>query len=278
MTSKNAKAKRARAFKARDILAESNRGMLFDLVIFVINLLLMGALTDSFLELARLANNEDDPLAKTLLGLYCVALFVLPPAGSILKRWHFHRRRGFKTGSGGVLDNLGCPLLPLFYFVLMLVISIGAMVLLGEVIFGKDFGKSGAVSITIILTILSLCIAQTLIVFRYFSPPRKGPESAFLRDPRSELLGDVCIFLNMLLFQILWNIVGRMPTQRVSDLTDLGGRIVLLCFLAMMLYLPPRVFYLAEDGRRGAAWLTMLLANSPLILRVIFGTNPNVTG
>ena len=33
----------------------------------------------------------------------------------------------------------------------------------------------------------------------------------------------------------------------------------------MLIYFPPGIFYLAEDFRRPAEWLTMLLANSPVI-------------
>jgi hypothetical protein len=44
-----------------------------------------------------------------------------------------------------------------------------------------------------------------------------------------------------------------------------------LCFIALLVYFPPRMFYLAEDVDRPRTWLTMLLANSPVILRVLFG-------
>ena len=46
-----------------------------------------------------------------------------------------------------------------------------------------------------------------------------------------------------------------------------------LCFIALLIYFPPRMFYLAEDINRGRTWLTMLLANSPVIVRVLIGTN-----
>ena len=49
-------------------------------------------------------------------------------------------------------------------------------------------------------------------------------------------------------------------------------------FVSILIYFPPRIFYLAEDINRPTAWLTILLANSPVILRVLFGLNLNVTG
>jgi hypothetical protein len=38
------------------------------------------------------------------------------------------------------------------------------------------------------------------------------------------------------------------------------------------------MFYLAEDINRKRTWLTMLLANSPVILRVLFGADANISG
>jgi hypothetical protein len=60
---------------------------------------------------------------------------------------------------------------------------------------------------------------------------------------------------------------------RVSSFADLAGRLFFLCFVALLIYFPPRVFYLAQDGRRPRTWLTMLLANSPVIVRILLGVN-----
>jgi hypothetical protein len=37
------------------------------------------------------------------------------------------------------------------------------------------------------------------------------------------------------------------------------------------------MFYLAEDIQRRRTWLTMLLANSPVIIRVLIGTGSTTT-
>jgi hypothetical protein len=44
-------------------------------------------------------------------------------------------------------------------------------------------------------------------------------------------------------------------------------------FLALLIYFPPRMFYLAEDIHRRRTWFTMLLANSPVIFKVLIGSN-----
>jgi hypothetical protein len=82
----------------------------------------------------------------------------------------------------------------------------------------------------------------------------------------------------MILFQVIWNIFSRIPFNRTADVEEFAGRVFWLVFVAMLIYFPPRIFYLAEDFRRPAAWLTMLLANSPVILRALFGGDSNVRG
>ena len=81
-----------------------------------------------------------------------------------------------------------------------------------------------------------------------------------------EFIADICLFANMILFQIFWGIF-------MADLTqDWGGlleRVLALAITSLLLYFPPRLIYLAEDGHRPIAWLTMLLANTPIIIRII---------
>lgn len=270
----------------KNIFAHTNRGVLLDVVVFVLNLILMSLLAKYFIELVRLAS-ADDALAKLALGLFFLGIFVLPAAGAVLKRWHFHHRRSSQQKRQGMAkeqtDNpgaeaWGCLLNPIFYFVLSLVISAAAGTFLGEQIFGKDFDNNGAIFIPFIFGLFVLSVIQTVLVYRYFSPPKKAPAGAFWRDQRSALLGDLCIFLNMILFQVLWNVITSTPFGRVTGFEDFAGRLFFLWFVSILIYFPPRIFYLAEDINRPTAWLTILLANSPVILRVLFGLNLNVTG
>ena len=55
-----------KSMKAKDIIAETNRGMLLDVVVFIINLALMNLLTEYFIDLFRLAG-EDDAFAMFVL-------------------------------------------------------------------------------------------------------------------------------------------------------------------------------------------------------------------
>ena len=64
----------------------------------------------------------------------------------------------------------------------------------------------------------------------------------------------------------------------VAGVLEFFGRLFFLCFIALLIYFPPRMFYLAEDINRRRTWLTMLLANSPVIIRVLIGTSSNSPG
>lgn len=268
----------------RDLTSPRNRGILLDVVVFVLNLVLTRMLTGYFVELIRRA--DVDPLAEFSLGLFFGGMFVLPAAGAVLKRWHYHQRRHFRGGRGGKSEG-GSPALgsdpmgsclfnPIFYLSLSLCISAAAGTLLFDQVFGKDFVNHGGIFVSLVFGSLTLSVVQTILVYRFFSPPKKAPRRAFLRDPRSELFGDVCLYVNMLLFQVIWNAATFVPFGRVASFTEFAGRLFFLCFTALLIYFPPRIFYLADDIHRRTARLTILLANSPVIIRLLVGTSQHL--
>jgi hypothetical protein len=263
---------------AKNILARSNRGILLDVVVFVLQIVLLRLLVRYFVALLQRAS-ADDKFAKLQLGFYFAGIFVLPAAGAVLKRWHVHQRRGgrFKDWDKAGKAS-GCLFHPAFYLAVSLCISVTAGVIFATQIFGEDYAKSAALFLTVLFGAISLSIMQTVLVYRYFSPPKRAPKSAFLRAPMSEWLGDVCLYVNMILFQIMWTLLTSAPATRVAGLQDFAGRLFVLGFLSLLVYFPPRIFYLAEDINRPAAWGTMLLANSPTLLRLLFGINLSVTG
>lgn len=249
--------------------AAPNRGILLDAVVFVVNLLLIRRLARAFVEMVQSASGGD-PVAKLSVTAFLLAIFILPAAGSVLKRWHFHRRRGGREA--GLGDGaLGCLLHPAIYLSVSLVVGTAAAAMIGVQVFGENFNDRAEVFLPTMLAVVVLSIAQTVLVYRYFSRPKQPPRLAFLRGERSELLGDVCIFVNVILFQVLWNVMLGGRFQRVGGVEDLLGRLFLVGFLSVLVYLPPRIFYLADDARRRASWLTIVLAISPIVLHVVLG-------
>ncbi|HYH82821.1 MAG TPA: hypothetical protein VEX86_23715 [Longimicrobium sp.] len=252
------------------IAAPPNRGILLDAVVFVLGLVLMRRLARAFMQLAAAASAGDDA-AKLSLTVFFVGIFVLPAAGAVLKRWHFHqhRRRGNDGAEPLSSGAPGCLLHPAIYLAVSLTIGTVAGVMIGQRIFGEDFGQRAGIFLPMMLAVLVLGIVQTFLVYRYLSPPRKPP-GAFLRDPRTAAAGDLCIFVNMILFQVLWTVMLS-SLGRVTDAPGLAGRVFLAWFLTILLYLPPRIFYLADDAGRPASRLSILLATSPIVLHTLFG-------
>lgn len=254
------------------LFSESNRGLLLDLVVFVANLFLMRWLTGFFLDLFQHVSAEE-PLAKFALALTGLAMYLLPPTAAVLKRWHFHQRR---KKAALIFDNddhafAGCLFNPIFYFCLNLVLMSALLAGLGEFFFGRALLENGNIFIPLVFGGMILTIIQTVLIYRYFSPPQKPPRTEFLRRPESEWLADLCIFVNMILFQVAWNILTMFGLGPLNGVADFCGRLFFLSFVAMLIYFPPRMLYLAEDLNRRSTWLTMLLANSPVIARVVFG-------
>lgn len=261
-------------FDLNALFRRSNRGLLLDIVVFILNLFLMRLLVRYFLDIAKQAA-EGDELAGFMMFLFCVSLFVLPPIGAVLKRWRYHERLKGKEPHEGAL--FGCLFNPIFYFCLTVVIFSAVNAFILQYFFGNG-DPGGAIFVSSILLGLALMIVHTWLVYRYFSPPTHPPRSAFLRSPASEHIGDICLFVNMLFFQIIWNLLAFSGLPRPTGPVDVIARIFILCFIALLLYFPPRVFYLAEDISKRRTWLTILLANSPIIFRVVVGQIPEQIG
>jgi len=255
-----------------NLFTESNRGLLLDLVVFFANLFLMRWLTGFFLDLFQLVSAEE-PLAKFALGLSGVAMWILPPAAAVLKRWHFHQRckEAARIFDSEEFGHAGCLFNPIFYFCLNLVLMSAIVTGIGDFLFGRALLENGAIFLPLIFGGMILTILQTVLIYRYFSVPQRPPKTTFLRQPESEWLGDVFIFVNMILFQIAWNILTMFNLGPPTSVLDFLGRLFFLSFVGLLVYFPPRLLYLAEDMNRGRTWLTMLLANSPVIARVVLG-------
>jgi hypothetical protein len=253
------------------LLLRTNRGLLLDIVVFIANVFLMRMLSQEFFGVLKAASVGR---FEAQFGLFLggVALFVLPPLGATLKRWHFHQRLDEQGKESKVQDQLGgCLFNPIFYFCLTAVIFSGINAYVFQMLF-KNGDPGAGIAVTSILFGMALMITHTFLVYRYFSPPKAPPRSEFLLSRNSETVGDICIFVNMLLLQLVWNLLTLIPFDPVSSFIDFAGRLFLLSFLALLIYFPPRMFYLAEDIKRRRTWAIILLANSPVIIRVMLGT------
>ncbi len=104
-------------FSLTNLFARTNRGLLLDVFVFVLNIFLMRFLTHQFINVFNEAS-ADDPIAKLVLGLTLLAMWILPPAGAVMKRWHFHQRLKAQGISIEKEETklAGCLFNPIFYF------------------------------------------------------------------------------------------------------------------------------------------------------------------
>jgi len=262
----------------KKILEPRNRGILVDVTVFLFNLTLMRFL---ILLCQNVVNSaETDVTAKLGVGLFFAALFLLQPVGPILKRWSFHQRyESFELGNLGVA---GCLLFweMFLYIMIMLIVCGAAVIILSDVVFERG-SKWSEVGVSILLAGFVMCFVNAVIIFRYFFKPKKEPRWKFLTTPQAEVLGDTSMFLNIILFQILWGSIiastsfweSLNPTSHGQHPGFIGRtffRFFVVGFLALLVYFPPRIFYLVTDQNRKITWLTMLLANVPLIVGIVF--------
>ncbi len=260
----------------KTVFAERNRGILLDIVAFLISLILMHILTTFTQRLVREA--EQDVFAKLAIGLFFAGVFFLQPLGPIMKRWSFHQRFKFNSSSasGCLLSWFMCV-----YLVMMLLLSGAATIILTEVFFERG-SPASEIGPLVVLGGVVLSVVNAVFIYRYFVPPKKEPRWKFLTTPKAALLGDLLMFLNVICLQILWNSLTAArsfwehltttPLGKPGSVTDILGRFIVIGSLALLVYFPARIFYLVEDKNRKITWLTMLLANMPLIVRAVIAS------
>lgn len=244
------------------------RGLLLDIFAFGLNLAATLGIGSLFHDTVSRASQDDLGAMRTLLVI-AIAMFVLAPLGATLSRWHYHQRIGMQAQDG--TDHLGgCLFNPILYFCLTAIIFASVNAFVMQQLYGKS-EPSGGVFVGAILGGIVLMITHVVLVYRYFSTPKAPPKSSFLRSPASGYLGDACLFLNMALFQQVWGLLGEVKAPPPVNFLDFAARIFVLLFLSLLLYFPPRMFYLAEDIKQRWTWATILLANAPMIARLVFG-------
>jgi hypothetical protein len=243
-----------------------SRGLILDVFVFVVNVSLMRLLVEYFVSLIYDAR-DGDALSQLAITIFFISLLVLAPVGAFLGRWHFHQRRDAAPVS--MESFAGCLFNPLIYFGVVVIIINASAGLTLYFLFGTNDLAVGW-RIALVVVGLSLAALHTFFVYRYFSPP-SPPQTAFMLDPISALISDICIFTNMLFFQLLWNTLA-MGFRRPMNGADLFTNLLAATIGGLLIYFPPRIFYLAEDIRKPRTWFFIILANFPVIYRAVVGS------
>ncbi|HYJ92882.1 MAG TPA: hypothetical protein VEV84_16340 [Pyrinomonadaceae bacterium] len=262
----------ANRFHPKDLFRRTNRGILLDIVVFIANLFLMRMLVRQFVDTVQAAY-AGDKIALLAIFLYFVSLLFLLPIGAVLKRWHFHERLA-QRGEDKDFEPNGCLFNPILYYSLMVVIFAVLDAFFFQYFYGDDREHPGPFIASIVAGLVGMGV-NTWLVYRYFSTPRHAPTSGFMLSPLSEIIGDICIFVNMLFYQILWNLLAS-GFNRPSSASDILANLLAFTFAALLIYFPPRMIYLAEDIHRRKTWFFILLANLPVIYHALFGSGHGI--
>lgn len=261
----------------KKIFDRRNRGILLDIAVFLFSLTLLRILTR--LSMSLVSEARTDVSAKIAVGLFLVGLFFLQPLGPILKRWSFHRRyKSFDIDKTEFTTGCLLSAYKFFYITIMVIVFYLAYAYFKEAFTGLASERNETL---ILVSAVVMSLVNVMVIFSYFRPPKKDPRWKFLATPQSELLGDICLFLNVICFQVVWGVYISSPqfwnllhkvTNADSDdfFNALLGRLYIAGIAALLVYFPPRIFYLVIDQRRKITWLTMLAANLPLILGIVF--------
>lgn len=251
----------------------SYRGTILDLLIVALNLLLWPWATDWLLDLIRSA--PDERTQGLMIGIGTAAMLVLPACASVLKRRRTQARLAAEAKREGVESvtlRTGCLFNPILYLSTSLVLGCAVVAGLGPLVFGPELIDRGEVFVPLIFLVIGVSIWQTVIVYDYFRPlPPKARPSRFLESRTAEFLGDVCIYVNTLFFQLVWVLIASTQFERVGSFADLLGRVGYIFFAALLVYFPPRMLYLVEELRRPRGYVTLLLANAAMLYRLVMG-------
>jgi hypothetical protein len=244
--------------------------------VFLFQLILIRLLTT--LSLGLVSQAEENALAKTAISLFLVGLFVLQPLGPILKRWSFHEHFKSFENDQSALTSFLLSVYKFFYIGAMWIMIYIAYLYFTEAF--PDF-HSERIEKTVVAGAIVFPVVSGIVIFRYFRKPKKPPRWKFLMTQQADMLGDLCMFLNVICFQMLfsvyvssppfWNVLHKVTRLASGEFfRSLSGRFYLAGIAALLAYFPPRIFYLVIDQQRKITWLMMLLANLPLILAIVF--------
>ncbi|HEY3028333.1 MAG TPA: hypothetical protein VGJ55_19450 [Pyrinomonadaceae bacterium] len=264
----------------KKIFDQRNRGLLLDATVFLFQLLLLHFLTR--LSINFLNQAEENVWAKTTISLFLIGVFLLQPLGPILKRWTFHQH--FKSFEN---DQSGFASLLLSFYKFFYIGAMCIMIYMAYLYFIEAYPDlhSERTEKLVVAAALVLPVVNGIVIFRYFHKPKIPPRWKFLATTQAATLGDLCMFLNVICFQLLfsvyvssphfWNALHKITRQASGGIFDsLTGRLYIAGIAALLAYFPPRIFYLVIDQHRKITWLMMLLANLPLIFAIAFYAPP----
>src|SRR5262245_7171659 len=239
----------------------NHRGHILDLLVFLVNLFLLGPFTNLLQRLGQ-GFTSNDNLASQELALSILAAFASYTLGAILKRPPLHERVGVLPSP----DYAGC----LYVAWISLHLS---LCILGASLIASSFDQlpKGLPVIAMILLSTLPTIFATRLVFR---PKNLASMPAWRKHWVMELYADVLIGAAVILLTVIWNIwisglfFVTWPGHTLGD--KLFGAALAAGAFALF-YVAPRFMFLIEDFNRWPTWATIGLTLAPLVVRILLG-------
>lgn len=291
-----------KSFNVGKIFLLRNRGILLDVCVFVSSIFLMRVMTGNFIELTRAP--KEDSWAKLAIALFYTGLLILSPLGAMLKRHQFWKRIEAQDKENQVEKNIRRFFFsPWFCFVWLWIIYAMVVVSWHQFFLPDSFISSQWIVYVIFFFGMFYCFVGAWAIskfyqwylgdtfwqlqvkgatydlsdfpitklFPFLDRPFFDGFWKFFESPLAAALGDLCIFLNMILFQIFWNyLFSHFYGEGVQNTGEVFYASMAYLLVLCLFYFPPRNFYLAEDVHRPFVWLTMITANLPSFLYFFF--------
>ena len=253
--------------RPKQIFARINRGIILDVTVLLVNTLLMTVLSGRLAALFK-AREAKDPAAEVTTFFYLAGLCILPGVAALLKFFAGNRFTPgeYREAASEFFPNiLGAILVG--QFILNAIFIFALFETRDDLI--EQTGGTALVS-NLFLAIIGVA-AVTIVIYPIFTYCHFFVGTSTLRPSRfrfiSEILADLCIFANVILYQAFW---GLLMNDLPHDIHNIVGRLGQFLFSAALIYIPPRIYYLADDGGRWITWIMILLANSPVLIRIFF--------
>jgi hypothetical protein len=274
------------------------RGVALDLAVVAANLFLLAPLARTLREGGQGFLTEGKGVfgvVSTRVGWLFLSVFAAHAVGAYLKRLPRQARlaaqvggrrssRSFTASSPArkILVGVACALL-LFHFFIFMSLLFSGWQSTGLESWSPLFGASPAENtysaffVRFVLIIFVMPLPTALVAISLGSDTG-APIATWRTHPATELFADLLLYFSVIVLTVMMNVliaprfvsIGNVANLPVGDVL---ASLVPLALAFSILYLPPRLVYLAEDYRSPLAWLTILLALISLAYRTFFPGN-----
>jgi hypothetical protein len=276
------------------------RGAALDLSVIAANLFLLAPLARTLREGGRGFLTEGRGvfgIVSATVGWLFLSVFAAHTLGAFLKRLPRQarlaaradgRRAGEYSAASSparkFLAGVACALLLFHFFIFMSLLFSGWQStgleswspLFGD---GQAENTYSAFFVRFILIIFVMPLPTALVAISLGSDAGAPPSAPTWREhPATELLADLLLYYSIIVITLIMNVLiaPRFVSAGLDAGLSVGDALASLVPLALafsILYLPPRLIYLADDYRSPLAWLTILLALLSLAYRTFFPSN-----